>query len=320
MYREFFQLHDKPFELTSDSRTLFFSEVHRQGLATLKQGVDASAGFLLLTGDVGTGKTTLINALVAGLQDSPYLCLLSNPILKVSEFYRYVAAKFGLSYDGDKSHFLVTLSRFLDQCLATGKKALLIIDEVQALPYDLFEEICLLEDLSAERENILSIFLVGQLELLEWLAEERLRPVRERIGSRFHLEPLSGADVRAYIDHRLMVAGRGKNTEALFTDKAIESIYEVTGSVPRLINILCDNAMLTAYSRDIKRIDDDIIQECVEQMSLGGDENAPEPIPKRSFWEKWLWPLVAVVAVLEILAVWLSVRFGLIEYIISLFR
>ena len=319
MYREFFALHGKPFELTSDSRSLFLSETHRQGLATLKYGVAANSGLLLLTGGVGTGKTTLINALVAELDDSHYLCLLSNPILEVSEFYHYFAARLGLPYDGDKSHFLLALSQFLEKCLATGRKVLLIIDEAHALPYDLFEEILLLGNLSAERKNILSIFLVGQPELLRRLAEDRLRPAWQRAEIRFHLEPLNSADVRAYINYRLMVAGRDKNMEELFTGKAIEYIHRATGSVPRVINVLCDNAMLTAYARGIKQIDHNIIQECIEQMYIPGDKNLSEPIPEKGFWEKWLWPLVAIFIVLEILAVWLAFRFGLVDHIRSLF-
>jgi len=320
MYLEFFALRNKPFELTSDSRALFLSETHRQGLAALKYGVVSNSGFLLLTGGVGTGKTTLINALVTELKDSHYLCLLSNPILEVSDFYRYFAAKLGLRYDGNKSHFLLMLSQLLEKCLVTSRKVLLIIDEAHALPYDLFEEIRFLENISAEQKNILSIFLVGQPELLGRLAEEQLRPVRQRVGIRFHLEPLNGADVQAYINYRLMVAGRDKTLEDLFTDKAIEYIHRATGGVPRVINVLCDNAMLTAYSRGLKQIDHNIIQECIKQMYIPGDENILEPIPEKSFWEKWLWPLVAAVVVVEILAVWLGFQFGLFNSILALFR
>lgn len=320
MYREFFGLQRKPFELTSDSRLLFLSETHRQGLATLKYGVVSNSGFLLLTGGVGTGKTTLINALVGELKDSHYLCLLSNPILEVSDFYRYFAAKLGLRYDGNKSHFLLMLSQLLEKCLVTNRKVLLIIDEAHALPYDLFEEIRFLENVSAEQRNILSIFLVGQPELLGRLAEEQLRPVRQRVGIRFHLEALNGADVQAYINYRLTVAGRDKALGELFTDKALEYIHRATGGVPRVINVLCDNAMLTAYSRGAKQIDHNIIQECIKQMYIPGDANILEPIPEKGFWEKWLWPLVAIALALEILMVWLAFHFGLVDYILGLFR
>ncbi|MDR3088664.1 MAG: AAA family ATPase [Desulfobulbaceae bacterium] len=320
MYREFFGLQSKPFELTSDSRSLFLSETHRQGLATLKYGVVSNSGFLLLTGGVGTGKTTLINALVTELKDSHYLCLLSNPILEVADFYRYFAAKLGLRYDGVKSHFLLMLSQLLEKCLVTNRKVLLIIDEAHALPYDLFEEIRFLENVSSEQKNILSIFLVGQPELLGRLAEERLRAVRQRVGIRFHLEPLTSADVLAYINYRLMVAGRDTSLGDLFTDKAVEYIHRATGGVPRVINVVCDNAMLTAYSRGQRQIDHTIIQECVKQMYIPGDENVLEPIPEQSFWEKWLWPLIVCAAVLEILAVWLAVHCGLVDYIVGLFK
>jgi len=320
MYRKFFGLRRKPFELTSDSRSLFLSETHRQGLATLKYGVLSNSGFLLLSGGVGTGKTTLINALVAELKDSHYLCLLSNPILEPSDFYRYFAAKLGLRYDGNKSHFLLMLSQLLERCLVTNRKVLLIIDEAHILPYDLFEEIRFLENISAEQKNVLNIFLVGQPELLERLAEEQFRSVRQRVGIRFHLEPLNGSDVQAYINYRLAVAGYDKALGALFTDKAIEYIHQATGGVPRVINVLCDNAMLTAYARSVRQIDHNIIQECIKQMYIPGDENILEPVPEKSFWEKWLWPLVAIALVLEILAVWLAFQFGLIDYILGLLR
>jgi general secretion pathway protein A len=320
MYREFFGLQKKQFELTSDWRSLFLSETHRQGLATLKYGVISNSGFLVLTGGVGTGKTTLINALVAELKDSHYLCLLSNPILEVSDFYRYFAAKLGLRYDGNKSHFLLTLSQLLEKCLITSRKVLLIIDEAHTLPYDLFEEIRFLENISAEQKNVLSIFLVGQPELFDRLAEERLRPVRQRVGIRFHLDPLTGADIRAYINYRLMIAGRDKSLDELFTDKAIEYIHQATNGVPRIINVLCDNAMLTAYARGCKRIDYDIILECIKQTRIPGNENMPEPIAEKGFWEKWLWPLVAIGVAVEIVATWLAFRFGLIDYIVGLFR
>ena len=320
MYREFFGLHGKPFELTSDLRSLFLSETHRQGLGALKYGVVSNSGFLLLTGGVGTGKTTLINALVADLKDSHYLCLLSNPILEVSDFYRYFAAKLGLRYDGNKGHFLLMLSQLLEKCLVTNRKVLLIIDEAHALPYDLFEEIRFLENISAEQKNILSIFLVGQPELLGRLTEEQLRPVRQRVGIRFHLEPLNGADVQAYINYRLSTSGRDKAPGELFTDKALEYIHRATGGVPRVINVLCDNAMLTAYSRGVKQIDHNIIQECIKQMYIPGDENVLEPIPEKSFWEKWLWPLVAIALVLEIAVIGAAFQFGLADYIRALFR
>jgi len=320
MYRKFFGLHSKPFELTSDWRSLFLSETHQQGFAALKHGVISNSGFLLLTGGVGTGKSTLLNALVAELKDSHYLCLLSNPILEVSDFYRYFAAKLGLRYDGNKSHFLSTLSQLLEKCLITNRKVLLIIDEAHVLPYDLFEEIRFLENISVEQENVLRIFLVGQPELLERLAEEQLRPVRQRVGIRFHLEPLTSADIRAYINYRLMVAGRDKSLGELFTDKAIECIHQATNGVPRVINVLCDNAMLSAYARGLTRIDHDIIQECVKQTDIPGNENMLEPIPEKGFWEKWLWPLVAIGIVLEILATWLAFEFGLVDYIVARLR
>lgn len=320
MYREFFELHSKPFELTPDSRSLFLSETHRQSLATLKYGVGSNSGFLLLTGGVGTGKTTLINALVAELKDSHYLCLLSNPILEVSDFYRYFAAKLGLRYDGNKGNFLLTLSQLLEKCLSNDRKVLLIIDEAHTLPYHLFEEIRFLENISAEQKNALNIFLVGQPELLGRLAEEPLRPVRQRVGIRFHLEPLSGADIRAYINYRLTVAGRNKGLEELFTDKAVAYIHRVSGGIPRVINVLCDNAMLAAYSRGVKLIDRNIVQESMKQMHIAGDVSSLEATEEKSFWEKWLWPLILITLALEILAVWLAFKFGLVDYIFRLLQ
>ena len=315
MYLEFYDLFSKPFELSPDSRALFLSETHRKGLAALKYGVTSNSGFLVLTGGVGTGKTTLINALAAELKDSHYLCILSNPILETNDFYHYFAAKLGLLYDGNKTRFLLMLSQLLEKCLASNRKVLLIIDEAHALAHNLFEEIRFLENVSAEQKNVLCIFLVGQPELLERLAGENLKSIRQRIGIRCHLEPLSRQGVEEYIYFRLGAAGRKNSFASLFTEKAIDCIYEATGGVPRVINVLCDNALLSGYAQGLRQIDLPVIYECVKQLYLPGDESMFNLPPEKPYWEKWLLAIVLAVIVVEVGLGWLAYKYGVFQFL-----
>lgn len=319
MYLKHFGLCTEPFELTPDSRTLFLSETHKQGLATLKHGVTSNSGFLVLSGGVGTGKTTLIKALAGELKDTHYLCVLSNPILEVTDFYHYFAAKLGILYDGNKTRFLLMFAQLLEKCLASGRKVLLIIDEAHALPFDLFEELRFLENVSAEQQNVLSIFLVGQPELLERLAEEILESVRQRIGIRFHLDPLSRDDVFDYIHFRLNSAGADKKRKVLFTEKAIDLIHQATGGVPRIINVLCDNALLTGYAKSLPQVDPAVIRECVKQLFIPGDESMFALPPEKTFWQKWLIWLVIGALVVEGVGLWLAYKYGIFDSMRKLF-
>lgn len=297
MYRNHFGLVRKPFELTPDFNILFLGESHKEALAILKHGVVSDKGFLLFTGGVGTGKTTLINVLSKTLEHPGFICMISNPTLGIDDFFYYFAAQLGLLFDGNKAKFLFLFSKLLEECKKKNRKVLLIVDEAHALPTDLLEEMRLLVNMAAEVKNVLSIFLVGQPELLSRLTEEQLSPLSQRIAVRYHLNQLSKADSLQYVLFRLNRAGAKNNR--IFTEKALGLIFEATRGNPRQINIICDNALFAAYSRDRLEVDENLIRECVEKLSIPGDESAFFlPPQKNAAWRNWVvWGVVGIVVV-----------------------
>jgi general secretion pathway protein A len=285
MYKHFYGLVKNPFELVPDSGTLFLSETHKEGLATLKYGILSKKGFVVLTGGVGTGKTTLINVLVKSLKSAVKVCVLSNPLLTSSEFLFFIASKLSLPFS-NKVNFLQDFSGLLQECVQKDHRILLIIDEAHVLPVELLEEIRLLSNLAGDGPNVLSIFLVGQPELLDRLAHERLLPLRQRIGIRFHLDSFSFEDTVQYILFRLNRA-KTVNT-ALFSENALKIIHQTTHGNPRLINVLCDHALLSGFSHGQSIIDERTIIECVHELHLPGDAATYDLLslspPKRKKW------------------------------------
>lgn len=269
MYREFYGLEKKPFDLAPVGGLVYLSEAHQEGVAILRYGVIADKGFLLLTGGVGAGKTTVLNTLLGMIKDKVRVCVLNNPKLSRHEFFHYIGKKLGIPYRGNKGSFIFQFTQLLDRYEKKGGKVLLIIDEAQVFPIDLLEEIRLLSN-HAEARNVLSIFLIGQPELQEILAHPRLLPLRQRIGIRYHLGPLTRDDTEQYIVYRLNVAG-AVNTQ-LFDSQAIDCIHEASLGNPRLINIICDHALITGFSRDIRNIDRTIIMDCLGEIRLEGED------------------------------------------------
>lgn len=312
MYLQYYGLHSKPFDLTPDSQVLYLSESHREALAVLRYGVISSKGFLVLTGGIGTGKTTLINVLAKSLDCPGYLCVLSNPTLAIADFYYYLATKLRLTFDGNKAKFLIQFAQMIEDCSGQGSKILLIVDEAQALPVELLEEIRFLANLSPEAHTVLSIFLVGQPELLEHLAIDRLRPLRQRIAIRFHIDPLPREDTGQYILIRMMKAG--SQTRRIFTEKAMDLIHEATGGNPRLINILCDNALLTGFSSDTLVIDENLIKGCIDELIIPGDEKTFH-LPGKVLLRRWWWFGLLVVTIAGVVGGYIAYRNGWIEKI-----
>ncbi len=299
MYKTHFGLVRDPFGLTPDSNTLFLGETHKEALAVLKHGVVSDKGFLLFTGEVGTGKTTLINVLAKNLTTPGYLCLISNPTLDVDDFFYYFAAQLGLLFDGNKARFLCLFAKLLEECKKTEGKVLLIIDEAHSLPTDLLEELLLLVDMSSEIVGVLTVFLVGQSELLERLTEKQLSPLSRRIALRYHLRQLNEPDTFQYIFFRLKVAGAGNSD--LFSEEALHLIYKATDGNPRLINILCDNALLSSFAKNSVLVDGSVIRECADQLHLEGDSAFYLP-PVSSNRKKLFFIGVGIVLILEIVA------------------
>lgn len=293
MYKSHFGLKRKPFELTPDTKFLFLGETHKEALGVLKHGVVSDKGFLLFTGGVGTGKTTLINVLSKTLENPGYLCVISNPTLEIDDFFYYFAAQLGLLFDGNKAKFLFLFSKLLEECKKTDRKVLLIIDEAHALPTDLLEELRLLVNMAAEIKGVLSVFLVGQPELLDRLTEEQLSPLAQRIAVRYHLTKLSKQDAIKYVLYRLKRAG---SNGSIFTEKALDLICSSTFGNPRQINLICDNALLAAYSRELYEVDDKIVRKCVQQLAIPGDDLYYLP-PIKKIWHRWwFWVILGLVA------------------------
>ena len=319
MYRQHYGLHSQPFELTPDSQTLFLSESYQEALAVLRYGVLSNKGFLVLTGGIGTGKTTLINVLAKSLDCPGYLCILSNPTLEIADFYYYLAAQLDLSFDGNKARFLLHFAKLIEDCQKQASKILLILDEAQAVPVALLEEVRFLANLSPEAQTVLSIFLIGQPELLEHLAIDRLLPLRQRIAIRYHIDPLSREDTGQYILFRLDKAGAQRRQ--IFTEKAIGLIHQATGGNPRLINILCDSALLSGFVSDTLLIDEKIIQRCVDELCIPGDEKTFY-LPGKEQLGSTLWlGIVIVVVIAEAIGVYIAYRNDWIQklwqYIVS---
>jgi len=266
MYREFYQLNTKPFQISSDPAFLWLGEKHKEALATLKYGILDNKGFLLLTGDVGTGKTTLINTLIQSLGNDVICTSVPDPNLNRLDFYNYIAGAFGITQEfKSKGTFLVRFSHFLHTTHAQGKKVLLIIDESQLLTQELLEEVRLLSNIEKAETKLLNIFFVGQNEFNEILSRPQNRAVRQRLTLNYNIDPLTSDETGEYITHRLRVAGTEKK---LFLPDAVREIHRYSQGFPRRINVLCDHALLTGYVRDCREISAGVIRECAKELNI----------------------------------------------------
>jgi general secretion pathway protein A len=256
----------KPFKLTTDPEFLWLGDKHKEALATLRYGVIDQKGFLLVSGDVGTGKTTLVNALLESLQDDTLVANITNPLLSLIDFYNFVAISFNISKRFDnKVDFIVYFSHFLNKVFLDNKNVLLIIDEAHRLSKELLEDIRLLSNIELPEKKLINIFLVGQNEINQTLASQECRALRQRIMLSYQINPLSEIETFEYIKYRLKVAGTGMK---LFKRRAVQEVYRFSNGYPRLINKICDHALLTGYVRGLKKISADIIEECSQELTL----------------------------------------------------
>ena len=266
MYENYYNLKAMPFQITTDPRFLWLGEKHSEALATLKYGILENKGFLLLTGDVGMGKTALINRLITMIDVAAIVAKIPDPGLSSLDFFNFLAVEFKMKQQFDsKGAFLINFKNFLHKAYADSKKVLLIIDEAQRLNNELLEQIRLLSNIELQNRKLINIFFVGQTEFSEMLMEDRNRAVRQRITVSYHIEPLSESETRNYIKHRLKVAGA---TRDIFSKDAILSVYSFSAGYPRLINIICDHALLTGYASGLKVIDKKVIQECEREFQI----------------------------------------------------
>jgi general secretion pathway protein A len=251
MYASFFGLNEKPFSITPDPRYLFLSERHAEALAHLVYGVNEAGGFIQLTGEVGTGKTTVVRSLLAQAPKHAEIALILNPRMSPAEFLLAICEELGLSVPAGSERSLKDLvdllSRHLLKAHAEGKRIVLVVDEAQNLATEVLEQVRLLTNLETETQKLLQIILIGQPELRELLGRVELRQLAQRITGRYHLDPLSDDEAAAYVRHRLRVAGA---TREIFGNGALREIQRLSGGVPRLINIISDRALLGAFTED----------------------------------------------------------------------
>jgi general secretion pathway protein A len=246
MYDQFYGFREPPFNITPDPRFLFFSDRHREAYNHILFGIRERKGFIQITGEVGAGKTTLCRALLEELGPSYVTALILNPCLNPTQLLRSILTELGLEPGkADRATCLAMLNRFLLDQLAAGNDVVLLIDEAQDLSPELLEQVRLLSNLETDQRKLLQIVLIGQPELREKLNDRSLRQLRQRITVRYHLTPLSRPEIERYIQHRLQVVGA--NGRPAFTSWAIRSIFRYSGGIPRLVNAVCDKALLAGF-------------------------------------------------------------------------
>jgi len=267
VYHTFYGLIRAPFEMTPDPAFLYLGETHREGLATLVYGVRARKGFVMLTGEVGTGKTTLLHALLAQLDSNTDSAYVFNPRLEPLDFFRMIFDDLGIDEScTTKAEYLLALNDYLIGRLKNDRTVLLIIDEAQNLSPEMLEEIRLLSNLETPNSKLIQIMLVGQPELSEMLDRDDLRQLRQRIVLRHELKPFDAGELEFYVEERLRLAGyTGKG---IFKRSALRELFDATGGIPRLVNAVCDGALLTGYGRDLVTLDAQVIREVANDLHL----------------------------------------------------
>ena len=299
MYYQYFGLTEAPFSIAVNPRYLFMSARHRDALAHLLYGVGAGGGFILLTGEVGTGKTTINRCLLEQLPDDTDLAIVLNPALNAMELLATVCDELGIGYDPG-NHTLKSLTDSLHAYLLANyersRKTVLMIDEAQHLDFEVLEQIRLLTNLETNSEKLLQIILIGQPELADLLARPELRQLNQRITARYNLEPLNLQETGAYIQHRLQVAGMTPG-RVVFPNSVVKGIYQRTRGIPRLINVLCDRMLLGAYGHNKSRVDQSMLRLAAREV-MGEDSAAAPPA--------WRWPaaLALLLVVAGLTALW----------------
>ena len=275
MYEQYYGFTEKPFSLTPDPKYLYRSESHANAIELLQYALDRREGFAVVTGDTGTGKTTLCRALLEQTDTRTFTALLLNPFLSEEDLLKAVLQDLGvlsrsdsraLPVNASKQDLISTLYEFLLSLVPLGARAVLIVDEAQNLPLPILEQIRMLSNLETDKEKLLQIVLVGQLNLLPLLRSPELRQLDQRISVRCELRPLTEDEVAAYVAHRLAVAHATRTVT--FVPRALRRVHQYSGGIPRLINLVCDRALLAAYSAQSTRVDVNMVDAAGEALDL----------------------------------------------------
>lgn len=285
MYTNYFGLKEKPFSIGPDPRYLYMSELHREALAHLLYGVSSDGCFILLTGDVGTGKTTVGRCLLAQLPDNTDVAFIVNPRLTVLELLETICDELEIPMDGgEKSvkYYIDRLNVYLLRAHASGRNVALLIDEAQNLSLDLLEQLRLLTNLETDQKKLLKIVLLGQTELRQKLNQEGAAQINQRVTSRYHLLPLDRENCFAYIHHRLAVAGE---RQEIFSKKALGRVFALSRGIPRLINVLCDRALLGTYVEEKYLVSGRIVDKAAQEV-LGSVTEETEQATRQQIWGK----------------------------------
>ena len=301
MYREFYGLNEKPFSLTPDPQYLYFSEGHRTAMESLLYGIHQKEGFMVLTGDIGTGKTTLCRALLEKLDKQVKTAVIFNSFLNEAELLKSILQDLGSPSKGrTKKELVDDLNKFLIQQLLEGRKVVLIIDEAQNLSIPVLEQTRMLSNLETEKEKMLQIILLGQLELDRKLRSSKLQQLNQRVSIRHRLLPLTRKEMGSYILQRLTVAGAHGNIT--FSRSALREIYKFSKGIPRVINLLCDRALLAGFVGQTHHIDRKIVRKA--KGSLLGEETG------RPFSNFGTWMRRSIPVHFSLIAIFLSLIAG----------
>ena len=296
MYTKFFGLAEKPFSITPDPRYLFLSQRHADALAHLMYGINEAGGFIQLTGEVGTGKTTMIRSLLAQTPDNAEIALVLNPRMTAPEFLLSICEELGIGVDDHSQNSIKDLVDILNQYLlhahGKGRRIVLVVDEAQNLAPEVLEQVRLLTNLETNTRKLLQIILIGQPELRALLDRNDLRQLAQRITGRYHLDPLSRQETAAYVRHRLRVAGA---TSDIMSPGALNELHRLSAGVPRVINALCDRALLGAYTQDRHRVTRAFVHRAAREVF---------DRPVSGWWLPWAAGAAAMALMLGSVSVW----------------
>lgn len=285
IYNDYFGLTDEPFGVTPDPKFLFLSRAHEEALAHISYGIENSRGFIMLTGEVGSGKTTLMRHLFADLGPGYHTAVILNPRMDTLELLKFINHDFGIAVKRKTTHksLLDDLNRFLIGCHRKGEKAVLAIDEAQELSVECLEFIRLLSNLETDKRKLLQVILVGQPELREIVGHRRLKQLNQRIAVRYHLGPLKPRETARYVNHRLRLAGA---MALSFPARGAKMIHRFSGGIPRLINLSADRALLSAFNEGATSIKTSAVRDALKDL---GDGAGRRPTP--------LWTLLVVMLI-----------------------